>query len=66
MTRRSKAVTPTPNAISRSTIILLIAASGIDSAVAVLSLTKGDNKRLITILTTASNALRDYVNQVTK
>lgn len=52
--------------MSRSTIILLIAASGIDSAVAVLALTRGDNKRLIAILTTASNALRDYVNQSTR
>lgn len=57
--------TAQPTGPSRSTIILLIAASGLDSAVAVLSLTRGDNKKLIRILTTAANALREYVNTTT-
>jgi hypothetical protein len=52
--------------MSRSLIILLIAASGLDSAIAILSVTKGDQTRLINILRTAANALRDYVNTSTK
>ncbi len=52
--------------MGRSIIILLIAASSLDSACAILSVSKGDHAKLINILRTASNALRDYVNTSTK